>query len=264
MHTNYSEQHLQSLLSKVRVFNSHIGDYQHHTFTTASEFVIRLTNGTIYLSTDELEADQKRTLTPELLTAISERFQPSHASAYFRDEETQAMAQSAILERHSKSDLRSWIILFIIVLVIIITGVLISKVLKPSSAAHHADSTRSLVTLANEVLPETEAELMADLQSRERENPLKYLSINWDTRENMLSERLFEGSIYNEANTTGFMNIRVRISGYSSTNYLIDERDYVISEFIDAGDARSFKWQTEPWPTDISHFDARIIRAEWY
>lgn len=264
MQTNYSAQQLQSLLSKVRIFNSQIGEYQHHTHTTAYEYVIRLDNGTIFLSVDELEADHNRTLTPEILTAISERFQPSQVSIYFREPEASFTLQPGTLLEDRKNRVQSWIILVIIVLAIIAAGVLISRLLNPTATAGQGDTT-SLITFTTQALePKTEAQLLAEMASRERENPTKYLSINWDTSENALLEQVFEGSIYNEAYTTGFMNIRVRISSYNKANYLLDERDYIITEFIDAGKSHSFKWPTEGWSSDISHFEARIIRAECY
>lgn len=265
MHTNYNEQQLQALLSKVRIFNTHIGEYQHHTRTATSEYVIHLSNGTLSFTDEEVEADQQRTLTPEILTTISDRFsrlntaEPHEISDFFTYE--------PVPDNSEKSGLRAWIILVFIVFLIIIGGILIAQFLNRNIAANYGSLPTDSIAIgypSGKTDPQTESQLLTDFKGREGDNPVKHLSINWETRENVMAQRIFEGSIYNEAEAAGFMNIQVRISGYSKNNYLVDERDFILTEFVDAGGAHSFKWRSEEWDPDVAHFEMQIVKAEWY
>ena len=76
MKATLNEDDILSLLTKVKIFNHQIGTYQLFTINDSFNYVLKLTNGTIFFTIEELEANASETLNLEMLTAITRRFTP--------------------------------------------------------------------------------------------------------------------------------------------------------------------------------------------
>lgn len=76
MQATFNESDIQSLLTKVKIFNHQIGSYELYAINDAFQYVLKLSNGTIFFTLEELEANASETLNLEMLTAITRRFTP--------------------------------------------------------------------------------------------------------------------------------------------------------------------------------------------
>lgn len=76
MQATFNESDIQSLLTKVKIFNHQIGTYELYTINDAFQYVLKLSNGTIFFTLEELEANANEALNLEMLTAITRRFTP--------------------------------------------------------------------------------------------------------------------------------------------------------------------------------------------
>ncbi|MBI3237481.1 MAG: hypothetical protein HYZ43_01325 [Flavobacteriia bacterium] len=79
MKATFNEDDILSLLTKVKIFNHQIGTYQLFTINDSFNYVLKLTNGTIFFTIEELEANASETLNLEMLTAITRRFAPKES-----------------------------------------------------------------------------------------------------------------------------------------------------------------------------------------
>lgn len=86
MQATFNESDIQSLLTKVKIFNHQIGTYELYTINDAFHYVVKLSNGTIFFTTEELEANASESLNLEMLTSITRRFTPTSSP----DESTKA------------------------------------------------------------------------------------------------------------------------------------------------------------------------------
>lgn len=71
------EENIRSLINKVKIFNHHVGDYQLHRYTDPFHCFIQLTNGTIFFTVNELQANKNQQLDLEMMVTITGRFEPS-------------------------------------------------------------------------------------------------------------------------------------------------------------------------------------------
>jgi hypothetical protein len=85
METTINE--IKSLLQKVRIFNNGIGTYQLFLIDENSNYVVKLSNGKISITIEELQDNKSESLTPEKLTAIANRFVPSNHEVKHQTEE---------------------------------------------------------------------------------------------------------------------------------------------------------------------------------
>lgn len=63
-----------SLLDKVRIFETALGEFGHFEVSSAGVYEIHLSNGTLFFLPEELEAQVSNALTPEMLHTIATRF----------------------------------------------------------------------------------------------------------------------------------------------------------------------------------------------
>jgi hypothetical protein len=74
MQANYSEKEIITLLQKVQIFNRSIGSHEMFAINSSFDYVVKLSNGTIYFKVSELKDDENGTISPETLNQISLRF----------------------------------------------------------------------------------------------------------------------------------------------------------------------------------------------
>lgn len=71
---HFSREDVQSLLEKVQIFNSRIGEYRKHHFGEQQHCTVFLSNGFIFFTTDELLANKKEELELAMMVEITGRF----------------------------------------------------------------------------------------------------------------------------------------------------------------------------------------------
>lgn len=278
MQATFNESDIQSLLNKVKIFNHQIGTYELYTINDAFHYVVKLSNGTIFFTLEELQANTNETLNLEMLTSITRRFTPLVDIKNQLNEEALIPPMSNKPQpKKQPSTAKTTMYVFALIAIGLGIGVLVFFLINSYSSSTNPYSNPDTYLDAptdeenayykeNTLESEPEEELKEELKKREQSKPANYhLAIDWKTRlQPLLSVQTFEGSIQNNATATGFKNVKVRISGYSDTDYLVEKRNYVLTEFIDAGDSQSFKWRTDLWNNDIDRFELEIIEAESY
>ena len=80
----------------------------------------------------------------------------------------------------------------------------------------------------------------------------------------MVGLRVFEGDLSNTATLIGVKNITLKIEALAKTGYVLESRNYVITEFIDPQATTSFKLKTDKWDLDTDKFKYTIMKAETY
>ena len=76
----------------------------------------------------------------------------------------------------------------------------------------------------------TPDELRAELLQKENENPKEYLKANITMRENLLGEKVFEGTITNNATLASFKDVVVEISFLSKTESMLGTEKFTVYE----------------------------------
>src|SRR3990167_8158333 len=94
MQANYSEKEIISLLQKVQIFNRSIGSYEMFEINNSFDYVIKLSNGTIYFKVSELKDDENGTISPETLNQISQRF--SNGSNQKQNQNINSQSRSSV------------------------------------------------------------------------------------------------------------------------------------------------------------------------
>lgn len=71
---SFSKADVRSLLDKVKIFNSRIGNYQKHHFEENGNCNVFLNNGSIFFTTDELQANERGQLEFAMMVQVTGRF----------------------------------------------------------------------------------------------------------------------------------------------------------------------------------------------
>ena len=112
--------------------------------------------------------------------------------------------------------------------------------------------------------PKTELQLKQELYRKEKANPTKYIDGEIKNRKNLVGLRVFEGDLSNTATLIGVKNITLKIEALAKTGYVLETREYVITEFIDPQGTTPFKLKTKEWDVDTKKFKYTVVSAEAY
>lgn len=113
--------------------------------------------------------------------------------------------------------------------------------------------------------PKTEEELKAELFEKEKSHPGKYLYWEITTKEKiLLDQQIFEGDIRNNATLCSFKNMRIKISALAKTGYVLESREYIITEFVKPFELTTFELRTKSWDSRTVDFNYEIVSAEGY
>lgn len=74
MQANYGTNEIKSLLQKAKIFDNRIGTYQSFATNGNFDFVVKLSNGIIIITLEDLQDDERGVLNSEILTTIANRF----------------------------------------------------------------------------------------------------------------------------------------------------------------------------------------------
>jgi hypothetical protein len=123
----------------------------------------------------------------------------------------------------------------------------------------------------------TPEQLKLELKQREVLNPVKYLSeknVSLELQQKKVKSgglfrdaeyvddgALIEGVIVNRATLAKFKDIVVRVSYYSKTKTLLEEKSYRIYEFFEPNSSKHFSLKVNP-PKAFASFDLQVVDAE--
>ena len=273
MEIKFSEQEIKDLLSKVKIFEPEVGDY--HFFTVNEQFAyqVKLSNGTIYFTVDELIANREQRISKEQLTHIANCFQKNGP----QKRKESVIPDEYLLNQTAKSSkINSRITIFIVagLLILGLTGTIVFLLTSKSKTPppyeeEYIESESSLpnsqIKQQQQQRPKTEEELKEDIYKLELNNPKKYINIEFSWQESLLFDQMkFEGRIKNSASMVTFQNFNITIQGYSDTDYMLEERNYIITETASATGSTTFKLRTDTWDHRINRFEMIVNGAEGY
>jgi hypothetical protein len=125
--------------------------------------------------------------------------------------------------------------------------------------------------------PKTPEELKAELKQQEEIAPLTYLedkNVKLKPQEKKTRDAglfrdaeyapdgaIIEGEFINKATIAKFKDITVKVSFYSQTKTLIDEKNYVIYEFYEPNSKKPFKLKIDELPQAYKEFGFEITGA---
>lgn len=292
MEVNFTEKDIKDLLIKVKIFNQSIGEYQLYASNESFNYFVKLTNGSIIFSIDDLIANQNQSLTPDILQKIAGKYTPSITSSILTQEEksTHTSSEPKVeyipnnkytykTEKQPKTFVRK---LSIAIGALLLIGLYV-QLTHPEWMPYYNDDYSSSGVRRNagyktsnnesndvsnnesyQPREKTENELKQELYQKEKSNSGKYLNGQINNKINLAGLRVFEGNISNSATICGFKNIRMRITATAETGYKLENREYVITEFVSPQGTTSFKLKTDPWDNRTTNFIYTILNAENY
>jgi|GEM_PF-5284286 len=80
MQATFGEKEITALLHKVQIFNRAIGGYEMFAINSSFDYVVKLSNGTIYFKVSELKEDENGTISPDSLLEIAYRFNATNSN----------------------------------------------------------------------------------------------------------------------------------------------------------------------------------------
>lgn len=100
----------------------------------------------------------------------------------------------------------------------------------------------------------------ATLSEKEKQNPSQYLLSNTSMRKNLVSEKVFEGTITNKASMTIYKDVVLQVQFLSKTDGKIGSEKFTIHEIIPPRQKIKFKFKTHS-PAGTKGFRAGVIDA---
>jgi hypothetical protein len=79
-----------------------------------------------------------------------------------------------------------------------------------------------------------------NLASKEKKNPLTFLSVAGDNKKNLIGQTVIRGKISNKATISSYKDVRVKMLCYRN-NKLVEEHEDVIDDVIKPGSTKDFK-----------------------
>jgi hypothetical protein len=79
-----------------------------------------------------------------------------------------------------------------------------------------------------------------------------------------LDQQIFEGDIRNNAKLCSFKNMRIKISALAKTGYVLESREFIITEFVKPFELTTFELRTKSWDSRTVDFNYEIVSAEGY
>ncbi len=284
MQINYGAEEIKKLLSKIKIFNNQIGTYKLFSVNESFTYFVMVSNGKLIITMDDLIASEEETITEQKLKEIAATFVSNDSSdsnkseiepsATMKIEPSATMNQQEI--KKSKSRFAKVLnVLRISLIIIILLGLAGYFVLqqypylfKREVALYEIHKFNENVAEINQsenaAKPKTELELKQELYRKEKANPTKYIEGEIKNRKNLVGLRVFEGDLSNTATLIGVKNITLKIEALAKTGYVLESRNYVITEFIDPQATTSFKLKTDEWDLDTDKFKYTIMKAETY
>ena len=280
MKATFNEDDILSLLTKVKIFNHQIGTYQLFTINDSFNYVLKLTNGTIFFTIEELEANASETLNLEMLTAITRRFAPKESDQEKMnriDQEIPLTGAKKTIQNQPTTKISTYRILIrvlILALIGLAIGVLVFYLVQlNSSSTNHSyqpdydelpQSNDELQNEAdyNEPLQKTDEELRQEKKQREQSNPLEYITAEIRWRPTLLSNIVVTGRIYNNASEATYKNVQMHVRILTETGYELGEHYFTVTEFIEPNHSKSFEYRAEGYYGKAGDVELEVMDSE--
>jgi preprotein translocase subunit Sss1 len=276
MQVNYGAEEIKKLLSKIKIFNNQIGTYKLFSVNESFTYFVMLTNGKIIISMDDLIASEEETITEHQLKEIAGSFVSNDNSLSSTLDKKEVPIKKEKLNSKLKRPISNFFkflrIFLIVILLLGLAGYIIIQkypyLFKREVALYEIHKFNENVAEINQsenaAKPKTELQLKQELYRKEKANPTKYIDGEIKNRKNLVGLRVFEGDLSNTATLIGVKNITLKIEALAKTGYVLESRNYVITEFIDPQATTSFKLKTDEWDLDTDKFKYTIMKAETY
>jgi len=229
MEATYGEKEILSLLKKVKVFNKEIGSFQSFSITENFDYVVKLSNGIIHFKKEEIQDDQRDSLTPEQLIAIANRFVSFNSPTTSQEKTFSSLSISSQQTKTSQkqSGIKKTIIIISIVLIVVIVGgiTIFTKLYNSNEQDNSEKSDKN-----GKSSKETYKEKVMSLKEIEYSQPTKLLSAYATYEEDFLGDFIVECTITNNAKVATFKDVEVRITYYAKTGTEIASEKHVIYE----------------------------------
>lgn len=276
MEIKFGEAEIKDLLGKVKIFKPELGEYQLFTTNESFNYFVKLSNGSVTFTIDDLIDNQNQTLTPETLSRIAASFKSSgnihqrNSTNETTAEQTSSSSKNAHIPINSPQKKSSSVLkpLFIVVGLMALLFVAIQiyneykyqEYLKKEGNETGAEYDFGENTKTRQ---KTEEELQAELFAKEQSNPKKYLSAQFRYKLNLLNQIVIDGDLYNNATICTFKNIVVTITAYSKTDAVLDTKQYTIMEFVQPNGQTPFRLKTaNTWDSRTNRIELTINDAE--
>jgi len=263
MEANYGENEILSLLKKVRIFNKEIGSFQSFAITENFDYVVKLSNGIIHFKKEEIQDDQRDSLTPEQLIAIANRFVSSNSPTTSQEKTFSSLSISSQQTKtpQKQSGIKKTIIIISIVLIVVIVGgiTIFSKLYN----SNEQDIFENYNINGNSS-EETYEEKVMKIEEMEYSQPTKFLSADATYRENFWGDKIIvKCSITNKATVATYKDVVVRITYYSKTDTEIKSKEHVIYEVFPPQSTKTVEFKINNY-AHVYSLDCEVIGASPY
>lgn len=214
MQAPYNETTIQSLLRKLRIFNREIGQYELFAITENFDYVVKLSNGKILITIEELQEDEKDALSTEKLLVIAKRFVPSGQviAAPKSAEETDLRQGPAV------NSTIFWTILAAGLVILLILGGL-----------GYVDIVNKQAKTVVRKTPETYKEKVMTISEIESAKPLQFLKLQTDYKKNIWGTKIkLTCTVKNTATLVTYKDIKLRVTHFSDTKAVLGSADYTL------------------------------------
>lgn len=121
------------------------------------------------------------------------------------------------------------------------------------------DYSNPFLTLENSMA--SYSEKVESVEDVERANPSRFISVTYNTRENLIGELVINGTVSNEATVASYKDLVLRVSYYSKTESLLAEEEFTIYEYFGPGKSTSFKKKL-PYYRNTRSVDLSFVSAK--
>jgi len=251
MQINYGENEIKSLLSKLKIFNKEIGNYQIFAITENFDYAIKLSNGKLLIKVEDLQDDQNDALTPERLQAIASRFASSNTKTQPLSQ-TQSKAVPSVTTQTKPSKTKSSvgkIILFISLgIVIVLSAFVILTNTNTGSGSTYPAS-------------ETYHEKVMTVEEIEHANPTDFLTADGTYKETFWGDKIKVNCVItNKATVATYKDPVVRITYYSKSKTNLGTKDYTIYEVFPPHSEKTVALKIENYK-DVNSIGWSVVNA---
>lgn len=255
MQANYGENEIKSLLQKVKIFNKDIGSYELFAITDNFDYAIKLSNGRIILKIEELQDDERDTLTPERLTAIANRFVSSIGQKTNTGQQnTQAPQQSTPAPKETapkkKNKTGRTFLLIAIVLIGIFAAITIINNMNRNGSGYNSGDTYQ--------------ERVMTIEEIERSQPTNFLFADGTYRENFWGDKFnVSCQITNKATVATYKDAVVRVTYYTKTKTVLGSNDYIVYETFPPTSTKTVELKIDNYK-NVNSIGLDLISAKAY
>jgi hypothetical protein len=249
MQETISEADILDFLDKLKLFVPNLGEYEYHS-SENFQYLIKTGNHSIKVSMEQLIANRQKQLTQEHFKAIADglvKKEDSSANVRPAPQPARKPDRQEIFEKKVDAGYKIYRnLLYLLIIFGLIAGAIYFIYENNRSRVHFGDGGN-------------DREFFED---PEVANPQAYLSVNGNWRFNIIRQLKLDGRIFNNASNTTYKDITLLVQGKGKTGTVVEERSYVIREFIAPNSSIPFDFRTsDRWDRDIVSISIGVKQA---